>query len=82
MLITVVCIIQLTATYNTNNLAYRFFSLKTTECHSLQSEFDTLASTLKQLTNQKEVAQKRLDDLDTQVQLLLDIVVVHNFSLQ
>ena len=42
-------------------------SLKTTECHSLQSEFDTLASTLKQLTNQKEVAQKRLDDLDTQV---------------
>jgi peptidoglycan hydrolase CwlO-like protein len=47
------------------------FSLKTTECHSLQSEFDTLASTLKQLTNQKEVAQKRLDDLDTQVCLVL-----------
>ena len=50
-------------------LRFCFFqiSLKTTECHSLQSEFDTLASTLKQLTNQKEVAQKRLDDLDAQV---------------
>ena len=42
-------------------------SVKKTELHSLQSEFDTLASTLKQLTNQKDVAQKRLDDLDTQV---------------
>ena len=42
-------------------------SVKKTELHSLQSEYDTLASTLKQLTNQKDVAQKRLDDLDTQV---------------
>ena len=42
-------------------------SVKKTEQHSLQSEYDTLASTLKQLTNQKDVAQKRLDDLDTQV---------------
>ena len=42
-------------------------SVKKTEQHSLQSEYDTLSSTLKQLTNQKDVAQKRLDDLDTQV---------------
>ena len=42
-------------------------SVKKTEQHSLQSEYDTLASTLKQLTNQKDVAQRRLDDLDTQV---------------
>ena len=42
-------------------------SVKNTELNSLQGEFDTLASTLKQLTNQKDVAQRRLDDLDTQV---------------
>ncbi len=42
-------------------------SVKNTECHSLQSEFDTLSATLKQLTNQRDVAQKRLDDLDGQV---------------
>jgi len=42
-------------------------SVKKTEENSLQGEFDTLASTLKQLTNQKDVAQRRLDDLDTQV---------------
>ena len=42
-------------------------SLKNTEQNSLQGEFDTLSSTLKQLTNQKDVAQRRLDDLDTQV---------------
>lgn len=42
-------------------------SVKNTETHSLQSEYDTLAATLKQLTNQRDVAQKRLDDLDTQV---------------
>ncbi len=42
-------------------------SVKTTEGHSLQSEFDTLAATHKQLTNQRDVAQKRLDDLDGQV---------------
>merc|ERR1712115_355915 len=41
-------------------------SLKNTEQNSLQGEFDTLSSTLKQLTNQKDVAQRRLDDLDTQ----------------
>ena len=45
-------------------------SVKKTEMHSLQSEYDTLASTLKQLTNQKDVAQKRLDDLDTQVRII------------
>lgn len=33
----------------------------------LQSELDTLAATLKQLENQKGEAQKRLDDLKTQV---------------
>jgi len=44
-------------------------SLKTTESHSLQSEFDTLAATHKQLTNQRDVAQKRLDDLDGQVNI-------------
>ena len=35
----------------------------------IQSEFDTLNSTLTQLTNQKNIAQKRLDDLDSQVQI-------------
>ena len=42
-------------------------TVKKTEMNSLQGEFDTLASTLKQLTNQKDVAQKRLDELDVQV---------------
>ena len=32
-----------------------------------QTEFNTLNTTLTQLTNQKNVAQKRLDDLDGQV---------------
>jgi chromosome segregation ATPase len=44
-------------------------SVKNTESHSLQQEFDTLSTTLKQLTNQRDVAQKRLDDLDGQVRL-------------
>ena len=34
-----------------------------------QSEFNTLNTTLTQLTNQKNIAQKRLDDLDGQVTL-------------
>ena len=34
-----------------------------------QTEFNTLNTTLTQLTNQKNVAQKRLDDLDGQVKL-------------
>lgn len=42
-------------------------SVKNTESHSLQSEYDTLAATHKQLTNQRDVAQKRLDTLDEQV---------------
>ena len=42
-------------------------TVKKTELNSLQGEFDTLSSTLKQLTNQKDVAQRRLDDLDAQV---------------
>ena len=45
-------------------------SVKNTEVHNLQSEFDTLSATLKQLTNQKDVAQKRLDALDGQVSSL------------
>ncbi len=32
-----------------------------------QTEFNTLNTTLTQLTNQKNIAQKRLDDLDGQV---------------
>ena len=46
-------------------------SLKNTEMNSLQGEYDTLSSTLKQLTNQKDVAQRRLDDLDAQVNTVL-----------
>ena len=42
-------------------------SAKNSETHSLQTEFNTLNTTLTQLTNQKNVAQKRLDDLDGQV---------------
>ena len=42
-------------------------SVKNTECSSLQSEYETIAATHKQLTNQRDVAQKRLDDLDAQV---------------
>merc|ERR1719264_871282 len=42
-------------------------SAKNTETHSLQTEFNTLNSTLTQLTNQKNIAQKRLDDLDGQI---------------
>merc|ERR1719410_2889006 len=42
-------------------------SAKNSETHSLQTEFNTLNSTLTQLTNQKNVAQKRLDDLDGQI---------------
>ena len=50
-------------------------SVKSTEIHNLQSEFDTLAATLKQLTNQKDVAQKRLDALDGQVGLAIPCAV-------
>ena len=42
-------------------------TVKKTELNSLQGEFDTLSSTFKQLNNQKDVAQRRLDELDTQV---------------
>jgi len=41
-------------------------SAKNSETHSLQTEFNTLNTTLTQLTNQKNIAQKRLDDLDGQ----------------
>ena len=50
-------------------------SVKNTESHSLQSEYDTLSATLKQLTNQRDVAQKRLDDLDGQVRELFGIFI-------
>lgn len=46
-------------------------SVRNTESQSLQAEFDTLSSTFKQLTNQRDVAQKRLDDLDAQASLLI-----------
>ena len=52
-------------------------SVKNTESHSLQSEFDTLSATLKQLTNQRDVAQKRLDDLDAQVR---NVIMVNDSS--
>ena len=61
-------------------------SVKKTEENSLQGEFDTLASTLKQLTNQKDVAQRRLDDLDTQVSTIwqdfLNLEFVENWSFE
>ena len=64
-------------------------SVKKTEENSLQGEFNTLASTLKQLTNQKDVANRRLDDLDTQVRTiwqdvfgLLDLEFVENWSFE
>lgn len=41
--------------------------VKSGEVRSLQSELDTLVATLKQLENQKGEAQKRLNDLKTQV---------------
>lgn len=41
--------------------------IKNGEIRNLQSELDRLAATLKQLENQKGEAQKRLDDLKTQV---------------
>ena len=46
-------------------------SVKNTECGSLQSEYETIAATHKQLTNQRDVAQKRLDDLDAQVYFVI-----------
>ena len=44
--------------------------IKSGEIKSLQSEFDTLAATLRQLDNQKGEAQKRLNDLKAQVDKL------------
>lgn len=41
--------------------------IKSGETKSLQSELDTLAATLKQLENQKNVAQGKLSELDGQV---------------
>lgn len=41
--------------------------IKGGEIKSLQSELDTLTAALKQLENQKGEAQKRLNDLRTQV---------------
>lgn len=41
-----------------------------------QSELDTLAATLKQLENQKGEAQKRLDDLKTQVSLTFCLLII------
>ena len=47
-------------------LVYLVTFLVTFNLHT-QAEFDTLNTTLTQLTNQKNIAQKRLDDLDGQV---------------
>ncbi|XP_060531051.1 epidermal growth factor receptor substrate 15-like 1 isoform X2 [Cylas formicarius] len=44
--------------------------IKSVEISNLQSEYNTLATTLKQLENQKGEAQKRLNDLKTQVDKL------------
>lgn len=44
--------------------------IKNGEIKLLTSELTTLTTTLKQLENQKGEAQKRLDDLDSQVCLL------------
>lgn len=41
--------------------------IKNGEVRNLQSELDTLVATLKQLENQKGEAQKRLNDLKSQV---------------
>ena len=48
--------------------------IKNGEVRSLQSELDTLTATLKQLEMQKREAQKRLDDLDTQVSFLFNFL--------
>lgn len=48
--------------------------IKNGEVKSLQSELDTLAATLKQLENQKGEAQKRLNDLKTQVHYFFYVV--------
>lgn len=50
--------------------------IKNGEIKSLQSELDTLAATLKQLENQRGEAQKRLNDLKTQVLFYL-IIMLH-----
>merc|ERR1719234_1727506 len=58
-------------------------SAKSTETHSLQAEFDTLNTTLTQLTNQKNIAQKRLDDLDGQkTSVVSEIAEVDNRMLE
>jgi len=44
--------------------------IKSGETKSLQSELDTLAATLKQLENQKNVAQGKLSEFDGQVRFL------------
>jgi len=41
--------------------------IKSGESKSLQSELDTLAATLKQLENQRTIAQGKLSELDGQV---------------
>ena len=43
--------------------------IKNGEVKNLQAELDTLTATFKQLEVQKREAQKRLDDLDTQVHI-------------
>lgn len=59
--------------------------IKNGEVKNLQSELDTLTATFKQLEVQKREAQKRLDDLDTQVFMnshsLFFFVIIYCFVL-
>lgn len=48
--------------------------------YNFQSELDTLTATLKQLENQKGEAQKRLNDLKSQVSFLLLLYIVNYLS--
>lgn len=51
-------------------------TIRNGEVNSLQNMLNSLSSTLKQLEAQKGEAQKRLDDLDSQVRPLM----IHPFS--
>lgn len=47
-----------------------------------QSELDTLAATLKQLENQKGEAQKRLNDLKAQVNIIILFKSNNSFAMR
>lgn len=54
--------------------------IKAGEMRSLESELNTLTATLKQLETQKGEAQKRLDDLKTQVKTVTLVALIACFS--